>query len=214
MVTGASVRAARRSSRRSPIATATSTASRSLNEPEVATCSPASRPLEDQDLVAQHRAALHRPHVRAGLAGPVGGDHEHVVAARALAQRAHRNGDRLAGRPDRDLHPHRGAGRRRACRPTIRARTVALRVVGSTRASIATIRARTGGLSSPAVTLHLSPTRRPPATRWATVKSTCDRVVHALERGELGALVRGTGRGARRRCRPGRGTAPGSSSAR
>src|SRR6266700_3323866 len=54
--------------------------------------------------------------------------------------------------------------------PEIRARTRAFRVVGSTRASTAAIRAVVG--LSPANTVTDWPGRNPAATAWATVKST------------------------------------------
>src|SRR5687768_14218729 len=71
-------------------------------------------PAEDHDLVAEHGAARHLPQLRAQLALLVRGEHEDVVAARSLAQRAHRHDDRLRRLSDGHLDAHRGAGRRAA----------------------------------------------------------------------------------------------------
>ena len=110
-----------------------------------------------------------------GLPSVVGRDHEHVVAARPLAQRAHRDGDRRArrARPAPARAPRRpGAGvvLRRRCR----ARTMALRVVGID----ARVDRDDRGRDRRVVVRRrrprrVSPTRRPAATRCATVKSTC-----------------------------------------
>ena len=75
-------------------------------------------------------------------------------------------------------------------RASIRARTVALRVVGSTRASIATIRAAIGAASSIPVTISTRDRPRegrghPLGHREVDVR----RVGDALQRGQLGALV-------------------------
>src|SRR5213594_2902617 len=70
-------------------------------------------PREDHDLVAEHRAARNLPRVRTGLAVLVRRDHEHLVAARSLAQRAHGDGNGRARRADGNADAHRGARCRR-----------------------------------------------------------------------------------------------------
>src|SRR5439155_1620130 len=65
------------------------------------------------DLVAEHRAGLDLPRARTGLAVLVRRDHEHVVAARSLAQRAHGDGNGRARRAHGNADGHRGARCRR-----------------------------------------------------------------------------------------------------
>ena len=70
------------------------------------------RPSYDQDRVARRprRSCTGRSCARSFPSLSVG-EHEDVVAARPLSERAHRHGDRLARRARRHLHADRGAGR-------------------------------------------------------------------------------------------------------
>ena len=205
----------RRVAPRSVVATATSTPSRSLNEPEAATCSPAARPVEDHDLVAEHRRRSARGRSCArGLAVLARRDHEHVVAGRSLAQRAHGDGDGRARRADRDAHAHRRAGRGRARRR--RSARAPWRCASSGR------RARRRDdrrgdrrrRRSSTTTSTVSPSRSARGDALGDGEVDVHGVVDALQRRELACLRPGTGPGARRPCRRARGTARGSSCGR
>ena len=96
-------------------AIATSTVSRSLNDPDAATCSPAASPARISTSSPSIAPLCDPARLRAGLAVLVRRDHENVIAFRPLAQRAHGNGDRRLRGADRNPNAHRCAGRRRAC---------------------------------------------------------------------------------------------------
>ena len=67
-----------------------------------------------------------------------------MIAARSLTQRAHGNDNRVPLGPTGTRTRTDAPGAERGRRQSMRARTIALRVVGSTRASTATIRAAIG----------------------------------------------------------------------
>ena len=113
--------------------------------------------------------------VRARLALLVRRDHEHVIALRSLAQRARRNGDRVARRADRHADAHRSARARARCRAfDLRARP--WRCAWSDRRARRSRRSsRESGVASwRRRRRRCSPSRRPAATCCATAKSTCD----------------------------------------
>ena len=126
-----------------------------------------------------------------GLPSLSGGDDEHVVAARALAQRAHGNGDGRArrARPGRGRAPRRrapGALRRlRSARGPWRCASS-----GSTRASTATIVAGDRrGVARRRRPRPCRPARSAGGDLLRDREVDVHRVVDALQRGELRAFV-------------------------
>src|SRR4051812_10609630 len=64
-------------------------------------------PVDDHDLVAEHRAGAHEAKLGPCLPILPRGDDEHVVTTGSLAKRAHRNDHGIARRTDGDQHSHR-----------------------------------------------------------------------------------------------------------